>query len=380
MVEISRSSIFGEEIHHTYAYRTLGLLNGIFIGLALSLGTWGISLYSQALLPTRLPAAGYVLAGLIVIIFTGTAGWLSARFAKGWLTVSIWFIVSLLSVLVIGFESTYIRTLLAWLSDGRFLGLPVYPLPTGSTLPNLIAGFFVFIVLVVLAFLQDYRLEGIHGRLADNNRLSFASIVFLFLPLPFVFLAGLITYNIVGGANAPFAIELVHEVIQTGRSYEGDLFELSRQEGLNYNALRGVKDMLGENYVLGISGFDPASSTVVVTAEFDNGAWIDCRVVNEQVGFCVDAAPQYITGFATLITGDPLPETCLGCIIRIDDSWRSWLVERQDAFGSDPQISKVVQRGTYTLLHAEAPDGDFAIECWFSRSGVIELESCTEVE
>jgi hypothetical protein len=194
-----------------------------------------------------------------------------------------------------------------------------------------------------------------------------------------VALSGFITNDIISGANAPFAIQLVHKVIQTGRTYEGDLFQLSREEGLNYNAIRGVREMMSENYTLGITGFDTASATVLVTADFDNGAWIECRVVNEQVGFCSDASPPYTIGFASLITGEPLPEPCSGCIIRVEDSWRSWLAERKDALESNPQIEKVVQRGIYTLMRAESPSGEFGIECWFSRSGVIELESCSEI-
>jgi hypothetical protein len=378
MVKTGSTSIFGEEIHHSKSYRTLGLLNGILIGLALALGAWGVSAYTQASLPTRLPFTGFILAGILLLTISGTAGWLTSRFAKGWFTVLIWFLVAVLAVLIIGFEANYIRTLLIWLTDRRFWGLPVYSPPTGSSLPILIAGFFVFIVIGVLAFLQDYRLEGGHGRLGPNNRISFGALVYLCLPLPIVILAAFINNNIVGGANAPFAIDLVHEVIQTGRTYEGDLFQLSRERGINYNAIKGMQDMMSGNYTLGITGFDAASSAVIVTADFDNGAWVDCRVVNEQVGFCFDGSPPYTIGFASLITGDPLPEVCAGCVIRVDETWRSWLRARNDNFDSNPQMEKVVQWGTYTLMRAESPGGDYAVECWFRRSGVIELDSCSE--
>jgi hypothetical protein len=136
---------------------------------------------------------------------------------------------------------------------------------------------------------------------------------------------------------------------------------------------------MSENYSLGVSAFDTANSTVIVTAHFDNGAWIDCRVVNEQVGFCFDASPPYTIGFASLITGQDLPDNCAGCIIQVDNSRRSWLMARSENLGTDPQIEMVVQWGTYTLMRAESPDGDYAIECWFRRSNVIELDSCSEM-
>lgn len=377
-VETGRRSIFGEELHQSSAYRTLGLLNGILIGLSLTLGAWGVSAYVQSTLPTRTPLVGFVLAAVLIVILSGTVGWLTARLANVLFTVFLWLLVAGLSVLVIGFEATHIRTFFIWLTDSRFWGLPIYPVSQGSILPSLIAGFFVYLALGVLAFLQDFRLEGIHSRLGPNHSLTLAALVYLSLPLPFVILAGFITNNIVEGANAPFAIEMVHEVFQTGRTYEGDLFALSREQGINYNAIRGVQEMMSENYTLNVSGFDPANATVLVTGDFDNGAWIECRVVNEQVSFCYDASAPYTIGFSTLITGADLPENCAGCAIQTDEAWRTWLEARKDNFDSSPQIEKVVQRGTYTLMQAESPDGDYAVGCWFQRSGVIELESCFE--
>jgi len=378
MVEIGRSSIFGEEINQSRSYRSLGLLNGALIGLALSIGAWGFSAYTELSLPTKIPIAGFFLAGLLAILISGTVGWLTARAGNSLFTVLLWFLAAGLSVLIIGFETTYIRTFFIWLTDSRFWGLAVFPLSPGSILPTLISGFFVFLTLCVLAVLQELRLEGVHGRLGPNKRFSFAAFLSLCLPLPIVVLVGFITSNMVSAANAPFAIDQVYEVIQTGRTYEGDLFELSREKGINYNAIRGLQDMMSENYTLNISGFDPDNATVIVTAEFDNGAWIDCRVVNKQINFCFDASPPYIIGFASLITGEALPENCRSCALQVDETWRSWLMARSDNFESDPQIEKVAQWGTYTLMRAESPDGDYAVECWFQRSGVIELDSCSE--
>lgn len=379
MIESGRSTIFGEEIHHSSAYRILGLFNGLLIGLALALGAWGLAAFTQSGLPTRMPVSGFVLAGVLVILVTAATGWLTARFAKGWLTVILWLFAAVLVVLIISYETSYIRTFLIWLADRRFWGLPVYSLPVGTILAALIAGIFIFLLLVVLAFLQDYRLESIYGRLSENKRLSLAALVSLSLPLPIIALAGFITNSMLGGTGTTLAIQLVHQVIETGRTYEGDLFQLSREDGVNYNAIRGVRELMSANYTLGLGGFDATGSAILVTADFDNGAWIECRVVNEQVGFCSDAALPYTTGFATLITGQPLPEVCAGCRIRISDSWRTWLAARSDNFDSNPQIERVVQQGAYTLMRAESPNGDYAIACWFNRSNVIELDSCTEV-
>jgi hypothetical protein len=256
--------------------------------------------------------------------------------------------------------------------------LDIFPLEPGSLVPLLITGFFVFLVFSVLALFQELRLESIYGKLEPDSRFSFGAFFFLLIPLPIVALVGFITNDLVSAANAPFAIEQVYEVIQSGRTYEGDLFELSRTQGINYNAIRGLQEMMSENYTLSVSGFDPDNATVIVTAEFDNGAWIDCRVLNEQVNFCFDASPPYLIGFSSLITGEPLPENCRSCNIQGDENWRSWLMDRNESLDANPQITKVAQWGTYTLMQAESPDSDYAIECWFSRSGVVTLESCAE--
>ncbi len=378
-LETERRSIFGEELHESSAYRTLGLLNGLLIGLALALGAWGIAAFTQASLPIKMPITGFILASVLVLALAGTAGFITARLGKGWLTVLLWLLTAVLATLVIGYETSHIRTLLVWIIDRQFWGFPVYPLPVGSLLPIILAGFFIMLVLGTLAFAQDYRLEGTHNRLGENKSLSLGAIVFLCLPMPIVILAGFITNDMLGGANAPFAIQLVHEVFQTGRTYDGDLFQLSIEQGINYDAIRGVRDMMSDNYTLGIAGFDAASSTVIVTAHFDNGAWIDCRVVNEQVGFCFDASPPYTTGFASLITGEELPDPCAGCIIRVTDTWRSWLRSRADQLENNLQMARISQEGTYTLMQAQSPDGSYTIECWFQRSNVVELVSCSEI-
>jgi hypothetical protein len=85
-LETSDSSIFGEELNQSSTYRILGLVNGLLLGLALALGAWGISGYTQSSLPVRMPVTGFVLAAVLVLTFAGTAGWLTARLSKGWFT------------------------------------------------------------------------------------------------------------------------------------------------------------------------------------------------------------------------------------------------------------------------------------------------------
>jgi hypothetical protein len=372
-------SIFGDDLHHSPAYRLLGLLNGLFIGSGLVLGTWGVAAAAQANLPVRSTYTSIILSAVLIIILTGTAGWLTARFGRSALTFLLWLASSILTVLIIGYETSHLRTWFTWLSDLRFWGLSIYPLAASPVATILAGGFFIILLLPFLALLQDYRLESIHDRLGENHSMTGAALLFLILPLPFVILAGFITNDILGSGSTPVAIELVHEAIQTGRTYEGDLFQLGLERGVNYSAIQGVREMMSANYTLSVTGYDPLNTTVFVNADFDNGAWIQCRVVNEQLSFCTDASLPYTRGFAGLINDQAIPEDCRGCLVRIDKTWESWLAARSSRFDGQPQIERLAQWGDYALMRAESPAEDYAIECWFRGLNIINLDRCVEV-
>lgn len=354
-------------------YRKLGLLNGSFIGLALALGLWGWEAIVLAKVPVPLQYPSLILAALVLIVLYGLTGWLTGHLEKTGVVLLIWLITAVLSSFIIAYQPTSGRTLTIWLADRRFWGLPVYPFTIDSLAAPVLAGFFLILVLVFLAVLQNYRLEAVSREVTDNGRLQFRAWLLLVLPLPILIGVGVITRDIVGDPSAQ-AVQLVHKAIQRGRTYEGDLFALGLREGLNYAAIQGVHQQMSAQYTLGIGGLDTAAATTYVSAHFDNGAWINCRIINEYLSYCYDAAPPYTVGLTSLITGEEPPESCLACLPRVSEKWRTWLAEKGGHFHDPPQIHRLAQWGGYVLMRAET--ADYALECWFSGISPVQLDRC----
>ena len=144
------------------------------------------------------------------------------------------------------------------------------------------------------------------------------------------------------------AVEVVHRAIQRGRTYEGDLFELGLREGIAYGAIRGVREQMSANYTLKVATIDPDTSMTNIVAHFDNGAWINCRVINNQLSYCYDAAPPYTIGLSNLIVGEDKAETCPDCSVIAPKNWQSWLYTRKELFG-DRLRSPIWHNGAATF-------------------------------
>jgi hypothetical protein len=358
----------------------LGLRNGMLMGLALALGTWGLQVITLAPVPVRLLYPPLILGGLALLFLGGLAGWLTAWFGSTLAGLLIWAVSAVLMALVISHMPYDGYNLTVWLADRRSWGLPVLPFAASAQVRFWLAGFFVALILAILGLLQDYRLEGLEGEVNDKGRLSGRGWLLLLLPLPLVLGAGLIADNII---NSPLRAgpRLVNEAIRTSRTYDGDLFELSLESGVNYNAFRAVRDLMTPNYTLQVAEADlGAAESIVVVTEFDNGAWIYCGVVAGNLSNCYDASPPYTRGLAALLVNGAFPEDCPACRFRVDDELRAWLAERGGRFRDDPRVTRLGQWGSYVLMRVEAQANDYAIECRFHGITPVELEECWEVE
>jgi hypothetical protein len=357
--------------------RNLGLLNGLLISLGLALGVWGWEAVNLLEAPVVLRYPSLVIAALLLVAGFGLTGWLTGRMEKTWPVLVVWLITAVLATYLIAYQPTFGRTLTVWLADRRFWGLPVYPFSVDSLAAPVLAGFFVILVLLLLAVLQNYRLESVGREVNENGRLQIRAWLQLLLPLPAVILAGMVTRNVIGDPSAQ-AVQAVHQAIQRTLAYNGDLFELGLREGLNYSALNAVRDQLSPGYTLAIGGLEPEASITYVVAHFDNDAWVNCRLISDYLSFCFDAAPPYTIGLASLITGEELPEDCFGCLPQASEEWRAWLRSKGVNFSSPPQIRRLAQWGGYVLMRAEA--GGYALDCWFSGISPVQLDSCEGVE
>ncbi len=280
----------------------LGLWNGALTGLALAVGTWTLHAIPLIAYPVRGRLPSMVLGCLALLVIGGLGGWLAALAESAILSVLIWVVAGVAFTWVIGHTPYELHNLTVWLADRRFWGLPIYPYNAAAQYFMFMAGFFVLLVLAILGLLQNYRLEGLSAEVNPKGRFTGRAWFGLLIPLPFVLGVGLVADNLI---NAPMreAPRQVHEAIRVGRTYEGNLFELSLRDGINYNAISGVRDLMSADYTLSIAEFDlGAAKALMVVTHFDNGAWINCRVVNGNIFHCYDASQPYMLGFPSLLT------------------------------------------------------------------------------
>jgi hypothetical protein len=359
-------------------YRRLSLINGLLLGLVLALGIWLPGVIRLVRVPAADAYASVVIAALLLTATGALAGWVSGRWRRAGPVFVVWLAGAALMALVVGYQSYQLRSVVTWLLDSRFWGRGVFPYVGGSLFVLLIAGFFIFLALGLLALLQPYRLEAVENEREAGGGLTGTGWRLLLLPLPLVFIAGMITGGVYQNPAGP--IYEVHQAITMVQGYEGDLIELERTQQVKVTALNPVRDQLAGDYTLQLGEIIQENSITIVVAHFENGAWINCRLVAEQLSFCYDAAPPYTVGFASLISGEePDEEQCRGCVPRAEEEALSWLAARRGELGPEPEIEYVQQRGRYVLMQAAAPDGQAAIECWFEGLSPVTLESCREI-
>ena len=359
-------------------YYRLAALNGALIGLCIALGVWGIEVFTLRNLPVTPKYGSIFLAGLLVIGLCGLTGWLTARIARTLVTLLLWLITAVLIAFIISFQPYQLRTLMVWLTNLKFWGLNVYPFSDLSILSLIgivVAGFFVSLIIILLAVFQEYRLANLQMEMGDGRWPNGQVWKALLLPMPLVILAAFLTTQIMGGGSWQ-AVPLVYKAIEVSRAYDGDLFELGRHEGVNYNALKGVKEQLGPDYTLTLSEIDPVSLTTNVVAIFADGGWINCRVVNEQLSFCEDVSPPYTSGLVGLLTGQSEPEDCLDCFPNPEPAAQAWLEEQVGRFGAEPQVIRQAQFGSYVIMTVVSDDETQTAECLFQGVSNVRLVRC----
>jgi hypothetical protein len=358
----------------------LGRRQGWLTGLALALGAWGL----HAVVLSRSHAQDVyapLLLGLAALLLVGgLAGWVVAlRNSTLWGGV-IWLLAAIAMTWILGHVAYEGRSLLAWLAEPRFWGLPIYPYSPAARARLLMLGFFVVLFLTVLGFLQSYRLEGIVAETEEDGRLSGRAWFLLLVPLPFLVGLGLIADNLLHQPER-MAYRLVHEAIRTGRTYSGDLFELSLERGVNYNAIAGVRDQMSAGYTLStVEVVLGRTNALVIGADFDNGAWIHCRVIADQLSHCYDASLPYVQGFSALLTQGQTPPDCRACTMRLTEEQRAWIAARAGRWDGAPAITRQAQAGSTVLMEAQSPSEQPAVECRFRGASPVVLDQCWDVE
>jgi hypothetical protein len=355
--------------------RRLGTWIGGSIGLALAAGLWGpdaLGLW-PAHVPLVYPSLLIGLAGLLLIGLV--AGQLAARTGQALASAAIWLVAAVATAVLAGHLSYEVSSVLVWLVDRRFWGLPIYPFDGTAQARLVTASLPMSLALIGLGLVENYRMDGLIGAL-NRQRMSPRAWLLLLLPLPLALAAGLAADAIL---NQPLRTPLttVAEIIRVGHDYRGDLDALSRQTGLNYGALIDLRGSLSPNFQLGLGDVSLGDEQlVVVVAHFDNGAWINCRVLVGRVSFCDPAQAPYTQGLSMLLAGQDISQ-CQNCQLEVSADWQAWLRD-QGRFTGTPQITRLAQWGSYVLMRAANPGSGYAVACLFQGTRTVTLVRCRE--
>ena len=351
----------------------LGLISGGLAGLAVSAGAWSLEAASAVTAHMAWILPSLVAGMVLVCLLVSLAGWLTARADSAWAGGLIWLPAALLVTVIVGYLPYTGRTLTIWLIDPSFWGLPIYVIDATAQ-ARMLAGFFLALCFAFVGITQPDRLESGLAALTPTGRLTGQAVFIVGWPLLFAFAIG---WLMDGYINQPLRdpARTLNTAIQVARDYPGDLIAYGRQQGLNYGALTPVRYQLGDRYTLMISDIEMnigAGQTVEVTAEFDNGAWVNCRSFADELSFCEDARPPYFQSFPALLAGDTADD------LQTSDAWRGWLQKHGAKLGPAPRVRRLAQWGSYVLMRAEAPDSGAAVECLFSGIKPVQLERCAD--
>ena len=355
----------------------LGLVNGLLFGLALAVGAYLPEMVTLGQRPVWMVTPVAITGAVLVMAVATAAGWLGARFPAAYAAPLAWIVAAGLIMLIAGHMPYEGRSGLIWLADRRFWGRDLYPFDEPAQVRMLLAGFFIGLGLIIPGLLQDYRLEGVRAAFS-RGRLTLRAAMLLLLPLPIIAAVGLAIDN---NISQPLRVAplLVDEAIQTARTYQGDLAALGRERGVNYAAVNGVLDLIGEaDYDLMLGAMDlGATQAVYVVAHFDNGAWVNCRVLAAQLSHCYDASLPYSVGLAGALSGAGTPD-CRACNVRVEAGTQARLLELGRRFTGVPVFTRLAQWGSHVLVRASDPGTGFAVECWFEGIATPSLTGCVE--
>ncbi len=362
------------------------MLFGVTIGIGLILGLWLPAVIELAGVPLRAFYPTLIIGSLPIVIIAGLTGLISSRFSHAGLSALAWFGAALAIASIIGSLLYQVQTVASWLIDRQFWGQTIHETSSVSRLRGGFAGFFIVFLLTVYGLMQENRLDGLRGEISERAWLTGRGWFLLLLGLVPIVAVGIIANTIV--LKPVYAAPaVVHQAINVARTTNGDLFALSQQEGVNYNAFKDQRDDLAGPYTLQIGQIEWGPiNTIYVMVEFESGVWLVCHVMNERLSHCNDASLPYFVGFRSLLRMGELPADCMACRFRVTESQQVWLSARQDQFVNaprDPVITKVAQMGSVVLLQAQADASEHTdtkrITCLFKGVAPIVLESCWEI-
>ena len=337
----------------------------------------------MARLPVWFPYGGAILSGVAVLLLGAFAGWLSSTLRHPLSALLVWLATAVLICVSLGMLPPLGQNWAVWLAEDRFSGLPVVQSPDHLFWWSyLIAGFLMISLLPLMAILQNNNLVSAHQELINGRGVNKQVLFRLLLPALLAGFVGALFPDLTTSAPRE-ALVMTDRAIQRVRDYDGELFQLSLDTGFNYNALDSVRDQLAGPYTLLVNEVVDEWSSAIVTAHFESGAWVNCRVNITQedatyFSFCFDAGIPFNEGMNHLLYNNVPEDSCRRCEVTADATWQTWLQERADLFDAPPTWERAVQHGRFVILEA-ATNQNSKISCQLEGSEVIQLVACEEV-
>ena len=377
------SALPQEMDHETLpSFRRLGLVYGFLMGLAIAVGFWLPKMLVMSRLPVWFPYGGAIVSGLAVLLLGSLAGWLSSALRRPLFSLLIWLGTAVLICVSLGVLPPVGQNWAVWLADDRFAGLKVVQSPDHLFWWSfVIAGFVMVSVLPLMSILQNTNLVSVHQEVVYGRRLNRQIVFRLLLPTLLAGFLGALFPDLTTSAPRR-AVLITDQAIQRVRDYDGELFELSLDTGFNYNALDSVRGQLDGPYTLLVNEVVDEWSSAIITAHFDSGAWVNCRVNITQedatyFSFCFDAGIPFTDGMNHLVYANVPEDSCRRCEVTADATWRTWLQERAGLFDQPPVWERVAQYGRFVIIQATTANNG-SITCQLEGSEVVTLTSCEE--
>jgi len=354
----------------------ISLWHGATLGLALAAGLWLPEVIRLWGVPLRHFYPTLTIGSLALVLIGAGTGMLSARFSHAAISSLLWLGAGLVSTWLIGGFLFQTQTLVAWFSDLRFWGLPIYETSSASQLRGGLAGFFVVLALAIYGLLQESRLDGLRAERDPRFGLTGRGWFLLLLGLAPLAGVGLIANEIVLKPIYTTA-QVTDQAIRVVRSAEGDLLELSQRDGVNYSGLKSERARLDGSYSLQIGQVEWGPiNTVHIVVEFESGVWLFCHLQGDSLSHCNDASPPYLVGFPAFVDSGTLPADCVACRFRFTEEQAAWIAAQTQSGAGGFEIAKVNQLGDVVLMQARPSGASPGIDCFFKGIVPIVLQSC----
>lgn len=268
-------------IHSKHIY---GVWFGIALGLTFSIFAWGIDAYQLEQINGLHPWLKFLGGAIPCTVVGGVTGWLAARLDKPIFALLLWAVAaSIFAWLTVSLPLQILPRLLSLVEPSvtDLLHYTYYP-EFASRIGVAYAWLIIFISIAGL--LQIPLSESAVFATSALGKVS---------PMLITLILMAICGTIVDGLNNELLrspIETVNEAVQFSIDHRGKPIDPAESRKMHLAAFRTVQDMITPERKFIISGYDQFLEQVQVLARFQQ-AWVECRVINNQLSTCRTVDP-----------------------------------------------------------------------------------------